>query len=79
VAPSTEKSEVTITHQTDTALQDRVREKLERLRRFEAEVKRAEDAVIVEDGPKAIEQDPLEAVIVPIRPETVAEEAFDDD
>jgi len=75
----TEKSEITITHQTDTALQDRVREKLERLRRFEAEVKRAEDAVIVEDDPKAIEQDPLEAVIVPIRPETAAEEAFDDD
>lgn len=75
----TEKSEVTITHQTDTALQDRVREKLERLRRFEAEAKKAEDAVIVEDEPKAIEQDPLEAVIVPIRPKTHAEEAFDDD
>ena len=68
----TEKSEVTITHQTDTTLQDRVREKLERLRRFEAEAKKAVDAVIVEE-------DPLEAVIVPIRPELPVEEAFDDD
>ena len=80
----TEKSEVTITHQTDSALQERVREKLERLRRFEAEAKKAEDAIVVEDEIKTLgleaPDEVLEGVVVPIRPaEVVAEEPFDDE
>lgn len=45
-----EKSEITIKDQTDGDLRDRLRAKLERLRKFESVAAGAEDAILVDDA-----------------------------
>lgn len=84
-----EKSEITITHQTDGDLRRRLREKLERLRAFEQDTADAEDAIVVEDAleelglPSPMKPPSAEVITFePVKAEPVAphpEGPFDDD